>query len=230
MRDIAGVFQRYEQYEFDKHVYVVGDQQELHVAQFFKIISLLNAPFADRLEHVSFGRVNGMSTRKGDVKFLDEILDTAKEAMLTQMQQKEDKFKDIEDPDYTADQIGMTCVKIQDMQAKRCVVLYAPCVTHNLRYHRSCRVHSYNFDPLRMTSFEGDTGAYLQYAHVRLCSIERKVAPAIVVPSDLSQINLDLLSEPKAREIIFILGTYPDVVRTALKTYEPSNIVSFCFR
>ncbi|CAL1710474.1 unnamed protein product [Somion occarium] len=192
MRDIAGVFQRYEQYKFDKHIYVVGDQQELHVAQFFKIVSLLNAPFADRLEHVSFGRVNGMSTRKGDVKFLDEILDTAKEAMLAQMQQKEEKFKDIEDPDYTADQIGMTCVKVQDMQAKR--------------------VHSYNFDPQRMTSFEGDTGAYLQYAHVRLCSIERKVAPTVVVPSDPSQINFDLLAEPKAREIVFILGTYPDVV------------------
>lgn len=119
MRDIAGIFQRYEEHHFDKHIYVIGDQQELHVAQFFKIVSLLHAPFADRLEHVSFGRVLGMSTRKGDVKFLEEILDTAKEAMLVQMQSKEDKFKDIEDPDATADQIGMTCVKIQDMQAKR---------------------------------------------------------------------------------------------------------------
>lgn len=81
-----------------------------------------------------------------------------------------------------------------------------------------------------MTSFEGDTGAYLQYAHARLCSIERKVAHEVVVASDMSGINLDLLVEPKAREIVFMLGTYPDVVRTALKTYEPSNIVSFCFR
>ncbi|EPQ60480.1 arginyl-tRNA synthetase [Gloeophyllum trabeum ATCC 11539] len=210
MRDIAGAFQRYEEYKFDKMIYVVGNQQEAHVAQFFRILSLLDAPFADRLEHVSFGKVNGMSTRKGDVKFLEEILDMAKEAMLAQMQQKEDKFQDVEDPDATADQIGMTCVKIQDMRAKR--------------------IHSYNFEPQRMTSFEGDTGAYLQYAHVRLRSVERRVAPTVVLPDDLSQINLDLLAEPKAREIVFILGTYPDVVRTALKTYEPSNIVSFSFR
>lgn len=81
-----------------------------------------------------------------------------------------------------------------------------------------------------MTSFEGDTGAYLQYAHVRLCSIERKVADTVVLPSDISQIKLDLLQEQKAREIIYVLGTYPEVVRTALKTYEPSNIVAFCFK
>ncbi|KAJ7146096.1 hypothetical protein C8R44DRAFT_723937 [Mycena epipterygia] len=210
MRDIAGIYQRFEEHKFDKHIYVIGDQQDLHVAQLFKIVSLLRAPFADRLEHVTFGRVNGMSTRRGEVKFLDEILDTGRDAMLAQMRQKEDRFKDIEDPEFTADQIGMTCIKCQDMSAKR--------------------VHSYNFDPERMTSFEGDTGAYLQYAHVCLCSMERKVAPTVVVPSDISTLNLALLSEPKAREIAFMLGTYPDVVRTALKTYEPSNIVSFCFR
>ena len=81
-----------------------------------------------------------------------------------------------------------------------------------------------------MTSWDGDTGAYLQYAHVRLCSIERRVAPQVVLRSDPSQINTDLLTEPKAREIVYLLATYPDVVRAAFKTYEPSTIVSFCFK
>lgn len=81
-----------------------------------------------------------------------------------------------------------------------------------------------------MTSFEGDTGAYLQYAHVRLCSVERKAAPTVSPPKSASEVDLQLLTEPKARELIFVLATYPDVVRTALKTYEPSNIVSFCFK
>ncbi len=60
-----------------------------------------------------------MSTRTGEVKFLEEILDMSQEAMLTQMKTAEEKFKEIEDPDYTSDQIGMTCVKVQDMHAKR---------------------------------------------------------------------------------------------------------------
>ncbi len=96
-------------------------QQDLHVAQFFKILSLMDVPFASRLEHVNFGRVNGMSTRNGEVKFLDQILDTAKEAMMEQMNKNQEKMSKIEDPDRTGDEIGITCVKIQDMAAKRWV-------------------------------------------------------------------------------------------------------------
>jgi arginyl-tRNA synthetase len=123
MRDIAGARQRYKTYQFDKMLYVVGDQQDLHVAQFFKILSLMDAPFAEHLEHINFGKVHGMSTRKGEVKFLEGILDAAKEAMLEQMSKTPEKLKQIEDPERTADEIGMTCVKIQDMQAKRCILL-----------------------------------------------------------------------------------------------------------
>jgi len=119
MRDIAGAIERYEKYKFDKMIYVVGDQQNLHLAQCFRILSLMEMPFADKLEHVNFGRIKGMSSRKGNVEFLEDILDTSKEAMLKQMQKNEAKTRGISDPDYTADQVGMTCVKIQDMQGKR---------------------------------------------------------------------------------------------------------------
>lgn len=80
-----------------------------------------------------------------------------------------------------------------------------------------------------MLSFEGDTGPYLQYAHVRLASIERKNPELLPLPLP-SAINTDLLTEPSARDIIFLLGTYPDVVKTALKTHEPSTVVTFAFR
>lgn len=124
--------QRYNTYNFDKHLYVVGDAQSLHVSQLFKITSLVwsETPFSDFtpspstehvLEHVSFGKVNGMSTRKGEVKFLDEILDMAKDAMMVQMRSKEERLSEVEDPERTADEIGMTCVKVQDMMAKRYV-------------------------------------------------------------------------------------------------------------
>ncbi len=61
-RDVAEAMGRYEEYHFDKMIYVVGDQQKFYVAQLFKILSLLNFPAADRLEHVSFGKVERMST------------------------------------------------------------------------------------------------------------------------------------------------------------------------
>lgn len=65
-----------------------------------------------------------MSTRKGEVKFLEDILDAAKETMLSQMMKNEAKFSEIADPDGISDQIGMAAVKVQDMQAKRFVCIY----------------------------------------------------------------------------------------------------------
>ncbi|TDL16729.1 arginyl-tRNA synthetase [Rickenella mellea] len=221
-RDVAEAMQRFDEYHFDKMIYVVGDQQTFYMAQVFKILSLLNFPAADRLEHVSFGKVERMSTRDGEVKFLEEILDEAKEAMRTQMESNAEKLSRIEDKNYTADQVGMTCVKIQDMQAKNGSL--GPKVFVFLGY-----MGMYKFNAKSMTSFEGNTGAYLQYAHVRLCSIERKVAPDVVLPPSPSLINTSLLVEPKAREIVFLIATYPEVVKASFKNYEPSTIVGFCF-
>lgn len=100
-----------------------------------------------------------------------------------------------------------------------------------------------------MTSFEGDTGAYLQYQHVRLCSgiqfllasvradiictvptVARKVAPTVVLRDAANLINTALLTEPKAHELVMLLARYPDVVKTALKNSEPNTIASYCFK
>lgn len=80
-----------------------------------------------------------------------------------------------------------------------------------------------------MLSFEGDTGPYLQYAHVRLASIERKNPELLPLPQPAA-INTDLLTEQSARDVVFLLASYPDVVKTALKTHEPSTVVTFAFR
>ena len=81
-----------------------------------------------------------------------------------------------------------------------------------------------------MKSFEGDTGPYLQYAHVRLASIGRKNPHLIPLPPPSQIDTTSLSSNSKAREIAFLLGTYPDVVKVALKTHEPSGVVTFAFR
>jgi arginyl-tRNA synthetase len=81
-----------------------------------------------------------------------------------------------------------------------------------------------------MLSFEGDTGPYLQYAHVRLASIGRKNPNLLPLPAP-SNINTDsLASMQHARDIVFLLGTYPDVIKVALKTQEASGIVTFAFK
>ncbi|GAA5969149.1 hypothetical protein JCM8115_007129 [Rhodotorula mucilaginosa] len=212
-RDIGGAVERYEKYHFDKMVYVVASQQDLHLAQFFKVLDLMGYPWAKTLQHVNFGMVQGMSTRKGTAVFLEQILDESKRVMHEVMQKNEAKYNAIEDPDYTSDKLGITAVKVQDMAGKR--------------------INNYEFKWERMTSFEGDTGPYLQYAHVRLSSVERKNAPEIVLPSPserASAIDVSLLTEPKAREILLLLSEYPNVVRAALKSLEPSTICTFAFR
>jgi hypothetical protein len=73
-RDIGGAIERYEQRKFDKMLYVISSQQDLHTAQFIKMLNLMEFPWAQSVEHVNYGLVLGMSTRKGTVVFLDQII------------------------------------------------------------------------------------------------------------------------------------------------------------
>ncbi|EJD38411.1 arginyl-tRNA synthetase [Auricularia subglabra TFB-10046 SS5] len=208
-RDLGGAIERWEKYRFDKMIYVVSSQQDRHLAQFFKLLALMGYEWAAWLEHVSFGLVQGMSTRKGTVVFLDEIIREAAAKVLETMRKDEQKYAAVTDPARTSLEVGISAVKIQDMQARR--------------------GGNYTFNWDRMTRFEGDTGPYLQYAHVRLASIERKNAALLPLPPR-AQIDARLLAEPHARALVFLLGTYPDVVKAALRTHEPSAVITFAMR
>jgi len=159
---------------------------------------------------VNFGMVLGMSTRKGTAVFLDEIIREASGVMHDQMKKNDEKYNAVEDPEGVSQEIGITGIKIQDMAAKR--------------------INNYTFNWSRMLSFEGDTGPYLQYAHVRLSSISRKNPNLIPLPAPEAIDITTLTTSPQAREIVFLLGSYPDVVKTALRTHEPSGVVTFAFR
>jgi len=78
-----------------------------------------------------------------------------------------------------------------------------------------------------LTSFEGDTGPYLQYAHARLCSIARK---ADISASDLRQADFSLLKEPHAIDLIRLMAQYPDIVTHTFKTLEPTTVLTYLFR
>jgi arginyl-tRNA synthetase len=121
-RDISAAAERYEKYHFDKMIYVIASQQDLHVAQLFKILEVMGKPeLAARCQHINFGMVLGMSTRRGTVKFLDDILRDVGEKMHEVMRANEVKYAQVENPDQVADILGITSVMVQDMKAKRFV-------------------------------------------------------------------------------------------------------------
>lgn len=143
-RDLASLLMRKNQFNFDKAIYVVGVEQEQYFRQLFKAAELMMGE-TGQLQHVSFGRINGMSTRQGTAVFLQDILDMAKSKILDYMQNVKQTFHD----DETADQLGVSAILVQDMKSKR-----------NKNY-------SFAWD--RMTDARGDTGVFLQYAHARAC-------------------------------------------------------------
>jgi len=118
-RDIGGAIERYDKYKFDKMIYVVSAQQDLHLAQFFKVLELMGYPWAKNLLHINYGLVQGMSTRKGTVVFLNQIIQEATQVMHDQMQKNEEKYKAVVDPELTSREVGISGIKIQDMAAKR---------------------------------------------------------------------------------------------------------------
>ena len=207
-RDVGAAMDRYEKYHFDKMVYVIATQQDLHTAQFFEILKQMGFDWAKTLQHINFGMVQGMSTRKGTVVFLDNILEETKEKMHEVMRKNEAKYAQIENPEEVADLVGISAVMIQDMQSKR--------------------INNYEFKWERMLSFEGDTGPYLQYAHSRLRSVERNAAQ--ITADKWLTADFSLLTEPAAVLLIRILAQYPDVLRNAIKTHEPTTVVTYLFK
>ncbi|CAO3671299.1 unnamed protein product [Umbelopsis ramanniana] len=208
-RDLASLLMRCERFPADRAVYVVGTEQGQYLKQVFKIADLLfegNQSMPKQLLHVPFGRIHGMSTRKGSVVFLQDILDTAKTSMLDIMRENDEKYQQMQEDvnEEIADVVGASAVLIQDLAAKR--------------------IKDYHFSWKRMTDARGDTGVYLQYAHARLCGIERKSATPIV-----ADIDANLLKEKECMDLAVMISQYPDVVQSAFETLEPCTIVQYLF-
>ena len=124
-RDIGALFERYDHYKFDQMVYVVASDQQLHMNQLFKIVEMTgHKELHSKVSHISFGLVLGMSTRRGTVVFLDDVLRDVGEKMHEVMRKNEVKYSQVQDPAKTADILGISSVMVQDMSGKR-YVLYS---------------------------------------------------------------------------------------------------------
>ena len=202
-RDLAAAIYRKNTYNFDKCIYVVASQQNLHFQQWFKVIELMGYDWYDKLEHVNFGMVSleggTLSTRNGRVVFLEDVLD---QAIQKTREIIESKNPDIENIDQTVKDVGVGAVIFQELS--------------------NSRIKDYVFTWDKTLSFDGETGPYVQYTHARCCSVLRKAGEEVT-----ADINYDLLSDEDSSEVLKLIGDFNKNILVALRKSEPHIITRF---
>eukprot|EP00866_Antonospora_locustae_P000692 jgi/Antlo1/692/603 len=205
-RDIAAVFDRVEKYNPEKILYVVATEQSDYLAKLGAAVKKLGIE-RDVVEHVEHGMVMGMSSRKGTVVFLEDIINDTKKAMLDTMK-KSDRFECIDDVDETALVLAVSGIIVQDFGAKR--------------------RKDYTFSISRCTSIEGNTGPYLQYTHCRMSSIEKRNEGVSIESSE--NIDYSCIEEELVLMLAFHLVQYPIVLLECLETHEPHILLEFVMK
>lgn len=196
-RDITAALYRKEKYDFYKNIYVVGSQQNLHFKAWMKIVELMGHEWAKDCIHIPFGMVSlegsTLSTRKGNVVFLEDVLNTAVENTLKIINERN---PNLEDKDVVAKQIGIGAVIFQELFNQR--------------------IKDYVFSWERTLSFDGETGPYVQYTHARTNSLLEKGEFNIEEPVDYK-----LLSSEDEINIIRLIYDFPDIVMDSMEKNEP---------
>jgi arginyl-tRNA synthetase len=198
-RDLAAAIDRYERFHFDRALYVVGSDQALYFRQLFAVLERMGMPWAKSCIHVGFGRVQGMSTRRGQVVLLQDVLDEARARALEKVTENQKAGRiHTDDPERLAEQVGLAAIVFGDLKNRRAT--------------------DYTFDWDEVLNFEGHTGPYLQYAHARACSILRR-AGAEPAPLDASRLN-----EPEEQSVVRLVARFPLAVEEAVEANEPSAV------
>ena len=206
-RDLAAAFYRKNTYDFDKAIYVVGSQQELHFKQLFNVIRKMGYDWYKDMNHVQFGMValeeGTMSTRKGRVVFLEDVLRQAIDKTKEIIMEKNPGAGDI---DTIAKEVGVGAVVFQELS--------------------NSRIKDYTFSWSRTLSFEGETGPYVQYTHARCCALKRKAN--LEISADLvANINFDLLSDEDSSDVLKVIETFNKSIQTSMRKNEPHIVTRF---
>ncbi|KAM7173482.1 putative arginine--tRNA ligase, mitochondrial isoform 1-T1 [Macrochelys suwanniensis] len=200
-RDLAAAIDRMMKYNCDTMIYVTDKSQNSHFEQLFQILKLMGYQWAERCQHVSFGLVQGMKTRKGEVVFLEDVLNEARSRMLQNMASAK-TTKELETPLETAEKIGLAALIIQDF--------------------KGLLSSDYQFSWDRVLQSRGDTGVFLQYTHARLHSLEQMCRNG--QPTD---INTACLQDPQAISVLQHLLRYDEVLYKSSEDLQPKHIVSY---
>lgn len=202
-RDLAAALYRKENYDFEKCIYVVGSQQSLHFQQLFKVLELVGFEWAKDMIHVPFGMValeeGTMSTRKGRVVFLEDVLKQAIEKTKETMLAKNPNALNV---DEIARQVGVGAVVFQELS--------------------NSRIKDYTFSWDKTLSFDGETGPYVQYTHARCCAVLRKANEEVT-----TDINYELLNNEDSSEVLKVIGSFNKAIITSLRKNEPHIITRF---
>lgn len=205
-RDLAAAIDRYERFGFTLSLYVVGQEQALHLKQVYTVLKMMGYDWADKCVHVPFGLYlfsgEKMSTRKGKVVFLEDVLDESVKLVRTII---EEKNPGLADKNQVAEMVGIGAVFFADL--------------------KNTRIKDVQFDYDKILSFDGETGPYLQYTHARINSLLAKgefgVNPAV------GHVAFDRLQTPEEAEVIKAIGEFPDKVQEAAEKLEPSIIAKY---
>ncbi|XP_019144129.1 probable arginine--tRNA ligase, mitochondrial isoform X3 [Corvus cornix cornix] len=175
--------------------------QSNHFQHLFQILKLMGYDWAERCQHVSFGLVQGMKTRRGEVIFLEDVLNEVRSRMLENMTSTK-TTKEVQDPVETAEKVGLAALIIQDF--------------------RGLLSSDYQFSWDRALQSRGDTGVFLQYTHARLHSLEQMHGNA-----ELTDVNVACLQEPDAISVLQHLLRYDEVLYRSSQDLQPKHIVSY---
>ncbi|WP_363549780.1 arginine--tRNA ligase [Caldifermentibacillus hisashii] len=202
-RDLAAALYRKREYHFAKSFYVVGGEQALHFKQLFLVLQKMGYTWADELYHIPFGMMlkdgKKMSTRKGKIVLLEEVLQDAIRAARDAI---ESRNPNLENKDEIARMVGVGAVIFHDL--------------------KNDRLNDIEFSLEAMLTFEGETGPYLQYTYARACSLLRKSH----VPNSHTSLY-EVFEDDKAWSIIFLLSRFEEVIASAFFEFNPSRIAKY---
>ncbi len=199
-RDMAAAMYRKKEYDFDKCLYVVAYQQNLHFKQFFKVLELMGKDWAKDLVHVAYGMVSleegTMSTRKGNVVFLEDVIQKCIDKAAAILSEKN---PNLEDKASVAQKVGVGAVIFGAL------------------YNNKIKDIVFSYD--KVLNFDGETSVYVQYTCARAYSVLQKGG----VPE---RFEIPALTAEEI-ELVKALATFPEAVNSAAEKYEPSYVARF---
>ncbi len=200
-RDLATAIYRKETYDFSYSYYFVGNEQSLHFKQLIEVLKLMGYQWANHMKHISFGMIlkdgKKMSTRKGKVIFLEDVLNEAVALAKSNIKEKSTKLKNI---DEVSEQVGIGAVIFNDLK-------------HD-------RQNDIEFNLEEMLKPEGNTCLYLQYTNARIHAIIRK---ANVESEKLKIKNLD----KEAWDIVKTIDLFDEVLISAMERKSPAELAKY---